>query len=71
MAPMKAARREPRPRPALERLNLRLPSDMLDAIDAARACRAGNVSRNTWITEAVQEKLSRSGAPERSKGEEV
>ena len=44
---------------ALERLNVRLPQDILEAIDAARAGRAGNISRNTWITEAIREKLER------------
>jgi hypothetical protein len=43
----------------LDRLNLRLPAETFDAIDAARAARPGSVSRNTWITEAVEEKLMR------------
>ncbi|UNY41822.1 hypothetical protein CPT_Menos_048 [Burkholderia phage Menos] len=38
---------------------MRLPDDMLAAIDAECSRRVGNVSRNTWILEAVQEKLSR------------
>jgi len=38
---------------------VRLPPEMLGAIDTARSRRVGNVSRNTWITEAVQEKLTR------------
>ena len=46
-------------RTRLERFTVRLPPEMLGAIDAARAHRIGNVSRNTWITEAVQEKLTR------------
>jgi len=32
---------------------------MFEAIDSARARRIGSVSRNTWITEAIQEKLNR------------
>lgn len=44
----------------LDRLNLRLSPDTFAAIDAARADRPGSVSRNTWIAEAVQEKLARS-----------
>lgn len=44
---------------ALDRLNVRLPQDILEAIDAVRARRAGNISRNTWITEAIREKLNR------------
>jgi hypothetical protein len=43
----------------LDRLNLRLSGNTFDAIDAARQARPGNISRNTWITEAVEEKLAR------------
>ncbi|MDR6530253.1 hypothetical protein J2800_000989 [Caulobacter rhizosphaerae] len=43
----------------LDRINLRLSPKTFDAIDAARGSRPGSVSRNTWITEAVQEKLDR------------
>ncbi|HXQ11087.1 MAG TPA: hypothetical protein VN805_08865 [Caulobacteraceae bacterium] len=43
----------------LDRINLRLPADTFDAIDACRAQRTGVVSRNTWITEAVEKKLAR------------
>lgn len=43
----------------LDRINLRLSADAFAAIDTARADRAGNVSRNTWITEAIAEKLAR------------
>ena len=43
----------------LDRLNLRLAPETFSAIDAARALRPGSVSRNTWIAEAVQEKLVR------------
>ncbi len=41
------------------RQNLRLDPALGAAIDRARLKRAGNVSRNTWITEAILEKLSR------------
>ena len=44
---------------SLERINLGLPPETFEAIDAARAVRPGNISRNTWITEAVEEKLAR------------
>jgi metal-responsive CopG/Arc/MetJ family transcriptional regulator len=44
---------------ALDRINLRLSSSMFDAIDEARSARPGNVSRNTWIAEAIEEKLAR------------
>lgn len=43
----------------LDRINLRLPAETFALIDAARAGRLGNVSRNTWITEAIAEKLER------------
>ena len=43
----------------LDRTNLRLPADTFAAIDSACAARVGNVSRTTWIAEAVQEKLAR------------
>ncbi len=42
-----------------DRTSLRLPADTFAAIDAACASRPGVVSRNTWITEAVAEKLAR------------
>jgi hypothetical protein len=47
---------------SLDRINLRLPAETFDAIDACRAERTGVVSRNTWITEAVEEKLTRERA---------
>lgn len=43
----------------LDRINLRLSAETFGLIDAARAHRLGNVSRNTWITEAIAEKLAR------------
>jgi hypothetical protein len=43
----------------LDRINLRLSAETFALIDAARAGRPGNVSRNTWITEAIAEKLMR------------
>ena len=47
----------------VHRTNLRLENDLWEAIDTARAHRAGNISRNTWITEAVQEKLVNDALP--------
>lgn len=44
---------------SLDRINLRLAAETFTSIDAACAARPGNVSRNTWIAEAVQEKLAR------------
>ena len=43
----------------LDRLNLRLPGETFEAIDTARGARPGAISCNTWITEAVEEKLAR------------
>ncbi|MGL3821328.1 hypothetical protein [Sphingopyxis sp. R3-92] len=43
----------------LDRINLRLSAETFALIDAARADRLGSVSRNTWITEAIAEKLAR------------
>lgn len=42
----------------LDRMNLRLPQDTLEAIDVSRSYRVGSVSRNTWIIEAIAEKLA-------------
>jgi len=44
---------------SLDRINLRLSAETFGEIDELRLGRPGNVSRNTWITEAVQEKLAR------------
>lgn len=49
-----------------DRLNLRLPAATFAAIDRAIASRAGHVSRNTWLTEAVAEKLARDAANDAS-----
>lgn len=46
----------------LDRINLRLSAETFEAIDASRVQRPGNISRNTWITEAIQEKLARDRA---------
>ena len=51
----------PYPTP-LDRINLRLPAETFEVIDRARAARPGHVSRNTWITEAVEDKLAREAA---------
>jgi hypothetical protein len=40
------------------RQNLRLNPEIWLSIDAARMRRAGNISRNTWVTEAILEKLA-------------
>lgn len=46
---------------SLDRINLRLAGETFTAIDAACAGRPGNISRNTWIAEAIEEKLARDG----------
>lgn len=46
----------------LDRINLRLSAETFHAIDMSRGKRAGNVSRNTWIAEAIEEKLARETA---------
>ncbi len=53
------ANRPAKPTESRPRTNLRLEPEIWQAIDAARARRPGSVSRNTWITEAVLEKLAR------------
>lgn len=68
MAPMNTTPKAAAVR-ALDRLNLRLPQETVEAIDSARARRIGNVSRNTWITEAIQEKLNRESAKNNQQGE--
>ena len=40
---------------SLDRINLRLAGDTFAAIDSDRVARPGNVSRNTWIAEAIEE----------------
>jgi hypothetical protein len=47
------------------RSSIRLSSELIAAIDATRRRRPGKISRNTWITEAVEEKLAREGAGSR------
>lgn len=46
----------------IDRINLRLPAETFAAIDQSRSTRPGHVSRNTWLTEAVAEKLAREDA---------
>lgn len=43
----------------MDRINLRLPPETFRAIDDRREQRAGRVSRNTWIAEAITEKLAK------------
>jgi hypothetical protein len=55
----------------LDRINLRLSAGTFAAIDAVRADRPGNISRNTWITEAVAEKLAREASANDRSGESL
>ena len=41
------------------RANLRLTAETYEAIDTLRRRMPGNVSRNTWIAIAIQEKIDR------------
>ena len=53
------------------RQSLRLEPEVWTAMDTARLRRAGSISRNTSITEAIAEKLAReqnSGSPRRQVG---
>ena len=43
--------------PLKSRANVRFDADIWDKIDQARLMRAGFVSRNSWILEAIIEKL--------------
>lgn len=43
------------------RSNLRLPEPLVRSIDIARARRPGFMSRNSWIAEAIREKLTSEG----------
>ena len=47
----------------LDRINLRLSPDTFEAIDTSRNARPGRLFRNTWIAEAIEEKLLRDAAP--------
>ncbi len=44
-----------------DRTNLRLNTETRTAVDNACTQRPGRISRNTWIIEAILEKLSRDG----------
>lgn len=43
----------------IKRVQLRVSTAVLDQIDGLVKKRAGNVSRHTWIMEAIEEKLER------------
>jgi hypothetical protein len=39
--------------------NLRVPERMVEQVDALRKKRTGKISRNTWILEAIEDKIER------------
>lgn len=41
--------------------NLRVPEEIVFQVDAVRKKRTGKISRNTWILEAIEDKLEREG----------
>ena len=41
--------------------NLRVPESLVRQVDELRKQRPGKISRNTWILEAMEEKLEREG----------
>jgi len=47
--------------PCVGRSNLRLPKHIVRSIDIARGRRPGFMSRNSWIAEAVIDKLKQEG----------
>ena len=38
-------------------VNVRVPADLLEQMDELRSKRVGNISRNTWILEAIEDKI--------------
>ena len=55
----------------LKHTSLRLPAETMAAIEAARRKRVGTVSLNTWLAEAVAEKLEREAKLVRGRDEQV
>lgn len=46
--------------PDKERIfNLRVPEALVNQVDALRKKRTGKISRNTWILEAIEDKIER------------
>jgi predicted HicB family RNase H-like nuclease len=41
--------------------NLRVPDELVVKVDSLRKARTGQVSRNTWILEAIEDKIEREG----------
>jgi hypothetical protein len=53
-----------------QRKNIRLEIELWEGIEGSIARRPGKTSRNTWIAEAVREKLERESQATESHGEE-
>lgn len=51
--------------------SLRLPPEIKAAIDATRRKRAGTVSLNQWVAEAIAEKLEREAGPAQGRDERM
>lgn len=49
--------------------SIRLPQETWDKVDILRKRQPGNVSRNTWVASAIQEKLERDGDKPASEGQ--
>ena len=43
------------------KFTLRIPTHLRDAVDTSAASRPGRMSRNSWIAEAIVEKLKKEG----------
>jgi predicted HicB family RNase H-like nuclease len=41
--------------------NLRVPEEVVNKVDMLRKQRTGKISRNTWILEAIEDKIVREG----------
>ena len=39
--------------------NLRVPESLVEQVDTLRKRRAGKISRNTWILEAIEDRIKR------------
>jgi predicted HicB family RNase H-like nuclease len=39
--------------------NLRVPNNLVEKVDALRKARTGKISRNTWILEAIEDKIEK------------
>ncbi len=52
-----STQRELKPSEEEVRFTLRIPAKLIEKIDAARAPRVGNVSRNQWILEVIHKSL--------------